>query len=207
MTYCSSVLMTMHRPFSSLVYNPAELCTTAFQAPSPFSIPSVSGRSAHTARALKALELQTKLLAIPCTIEKHNLFTMCICSHIATAQVSACNNLLEDHALSIARDRVRLSIGFLNAMGSIWALGKAMAKDVRTVARSTLSVLSSAMTMESSSPTGIDIPRDELIWPIDPSAEINIYSGIVLPMDWGHSNSSHASSALEHATGLKLRYR
>jgi hypothetical protein len=198
-TYRSSVLMTMHRPFSSLVYNPAELCTTAFQAFSPFSIPSVSGRSAHTARALKAAELQTKLLAIPCTIEKHNLFTMCICSHIATAQISACNNLLEDHALSIARDRVRLSIGFLSAMGSLWVLGKAMAKDVRAVARSALSVTSSSVTAEPDTTAEIEIPRDEIIWPVDPSAEIDIYSSIVSPTIWEHSSFDHASSAMRHA--------
>jgi hypothetical protein len=195
----SSVLLTMHRPFSSLVYHRAELSTTAFQAPSPFSIPSVSGRSAHTARALKAAELQTKLLAIPCTIEKHNLFTMCICSHIATAQISACNNLLEDHALSVARERVKLSIGFLNVMGSIWASGKAMAKDVRVVARSTLCVSSSTVTIEPDTTAEIEIQRNELFWPIDPSAGIDIYSGIVLPMNWEYSSSGYAASSLIHA--------
>lgn len=176
--------MTMHRPFSALVYNIAELSTTSFQAPNPYLVSPVSGRSSHTARALKAVELQTKLLAIPCAIEKHNVFTMCICARIATAQISACNNLLEDHALSIARDRVKLSIGFLNAMGSIWVLAKAMAKDVRAVARSTLSVPSSTMTVEPDPAAEIQLPRDELIWPVDPSAGIDIYSGLVLPMDW-----------------------
>ncbi|KAF2629875.1 nicotinate-nucleotide diphosphorylase [Macroventuria anomochaeta] len=193
------VLMTMHRPFSSLIYNKAELSTTAFSAPAPFSIPPATGRSAHTARALRVAEIQTKLLAIPCTIEKHSVFSMCICAQIATAQISACNNLLEDHALSIARDRVKLSIGFLNAMGSIWALGKAMAKDVRAVARSTLAMPSSTVTVEPDSTGEIEIPRDELIWPVDPSAGIDIYSGIVLPMDWENSSSSYASSALVHA--------
>jgi hypothetical protein len=198
MTDHCSVLLMMHRPFSSLVYNSAELSTTAFQPPLPFSLPSMSGRNAHTARALKAVELQTNLLAIPCTIEKHNLFTMCICSHIATAQISACTNLLEDHALSIARDRVKLSIGFLNIMGSMWAGAKAMAKDVRAVARSTLSVPSSTVATEPDLAAEIEIPRDEPIWPVNPSAGIDIFSGIVLPMHWEQSSSGYASSALVH---------
>ena len=181
---CNRVLMTMHRPFSALVYNIAEFSTAAFRAPTPYVVSPISGRSSHTARALKAIEMQTKLLAIPCAIEKHNVFSMCICARIATAQISACNNLLEDHALSIARDRVKLSIGFLNAMGSIWVLAKAMAKDVRAVARSTLPVPSSTMTVESDPTAEIQLPRDELIWPVDPSAGIDIYSGLVLPMDW-----------------------
>ncbi|KAF3047399.1 hypothetical protein E8E12_003221 [Didymella heteroderae] len=177
-----SVLMTMHRPFSSLKYNDAELATTSFSPPAPFSVHPTVGRSAHTARALRVAEIQTKLLAIPCTIEKHSVFSMAISAQIATAQVSACSNLLEDHALSIARDRVKLSIGFLNAMGSVWPLGKAMARDDST--------------------DEIEVPRDELIWPVDPSANVDIYSGLVLPMDWeqvtiGHSG--YASSALVSA--------
>jgi hypothetical protein len=188
--------MTMHRPFSSLVYNDAELTTTSFAPPAPFSIPPPAGRSAHTARALRVAEIQTKLLAIPCTIEKHSVFSMTISAQIATAQVSACSNLLEDHALSIARDRVKLSIGFLNAMGSVWALGKAMAKDVRAVARSVLTVPSSMSTVQQESTGEIEVPRDELIWPLDPSANVDIYSGLILPMDWEQVSSGYASSAL-----------
>lgn len=187
--------MTMHRPFSSLVYNDAELklSATTFTAPA-----TTAGRSVHTARALKVAEIQTKLLAIPCTIEKHSVFSMAISAQIATAQVASCN-LLEDHALSIARDRVRLSIGFLSAMGSIWPVGKAMAKDVRAVARSVVSEPSSLPLEQQESIDEVEIPRDELIWPVDPSANVDIYSGLVLPMDWeqitiGHSG--YASSAL-----------
>lgn len=188
--------MTMHRPFSSLVYNDAELSTTPFSSPA-----TSSGRSIHTARALKVAEIQTKLLAIPCTIEKHSVFSLAISAQIATAQVSACH-LLEDHALSIARDRVRLSIGFLNAMGSVWALGKVMAKDVRAVARSVLSVPSSVPSVrpaQQDSAEEIELQRDELIWPVNPSAHVDIYSGLVLPMDWEQitiGNSGYASSTL-----------
>jgi hypothetical protein len=190
--------MTMHRPFSSLVYNNADLSlsTTSFSAPA-----TTAGRSVHTARALKVAEIQTKLLAIPCTIEKHSVFSMAISAQIATAQVSACN-LLEDHALSIARDRVRLSIGFLSAMGSIWPLGKAMAKDVRAVARSVLSVPSGMPSVQQECADELEIPRDELIWPVDPSAHVDIYSGLVLPMDWEQvtiGDSGYASSALVSA--------
>ncbi|UPX19157.1 uncharacterized protein EKO05_0009428 [Ascochyta rabiei] len=196
------VLMTMHRPLSSLSYSTAELSATAFHVSAPYLIPPVSGRSTHTARALKAVELQTKLLAIPCTIEKHNVFSMCICAQIGTAQISACNHLLEDHALLIARDRVKLSIGFLNAMGSIWSLGKAMAKDVRAVARSTLSAAPSTLAVQTDAAVEIELPRDELIWPIDPSAAIDIYSGIVLPMDWQTVSSGTGGYASSTSSDL-----
>ncbi|KAJ4345073.1 hypothetical protein N0V95_005954 [Ascochyta clinopodiicola] len=180
----------------------AELSVTAFLVSAPNLIPPTSGRSTHTARALKAVELQTKLLAIPCIIEKHNVFSMCICAQIGTAQISACTNLLEDHALLIARDRVKLSIGFLNAMGSIWSLGKAMAKDVRAVARSTLSAAPSTLAVQTDAAVEIELPRDELIWPIDPSAAIDIYSGIVLPVDWETVSSGTGGYASSTSSGL-----
>jgi hypothetical protein len=185
---------TMHRPFSSLALCPEELTTQAFLSPTPYVAPPTQGRGAHTARSLKALEMQTKLLAIPCTIEKHGVTTMCICAQLATAQISACKHLLDDHALSIARDRVRLSIGFLNAMGSFWPLGKAMAKEVRQIARLHLSSNRNTVTMETVPAAEIDIPRDEMIWPVNPSAQIDIYSGLMLPINWDTMNFGYSSS-------------
>jgi hypothetical protein len=185
---------TLHRPFSSLSLNQEELGTVAFLSPTPFVAPPKQGRCAHTARALRALEMQTKLLAIPCTIERHNVFTMCMSAQLATAQISACTNLLEDHALSIARDRVRLSIGFLNATGSYWTLGKLMAKEVRAIARTHLSNSQNTVAMESGPAGEVDFPRDGLIWPVDPSAQIDIYSGLMLPIDWDPTNFSYTSS-------------
>lgn len=197
----SVTINTMHRPFSNLSLSPGEMTTRAFLSPTPFVAPPQQGRAAHTARTLKAVEMHTKLLAIPCTIERHNVFTMCMSAQLATAQISACTNLLEDHALSIARDRVRLSIGFLNAMGSFWPLGKLMAKEVRQIARMQLSNNQNTIVAEESGPaTEIDLPRDELIWPIDPSAQIDIYSGLMLPVDWDTTNFSYSSSTSSSLT-------
>jgi hypothetical protein len=187
---------TMHRPFSSLALCPEELTTQSFLSPTPYVAPPTQGRGAHTARSLRALEMQTKLLAIPCAMERHSVTTMCMAAQLATAQISACKHLLDDHALSIARDRVRLSIGFLNAMGTYWPLGKLMAKEVRNIARIHLSSSSNrnTVTMESAPAAEIDIPRDEVIWPVNPSAQIDIYSGLMLPIDWSMTSFSYSSS-------------
>lgn len=190
--------MSLHRPLSSLAYSLEELSASSFVSPVPFLEPPRYGRSAHTARALRAAEMQTKLLAIPCDVENHNLFTLCISATLAAAQISACNVLLEDHALAIARDRVRLSIGYLSQMGTLWPLAKQMARDVRYVARSTLSGTAQVThtTATEPDPTAeIEIPRDELIWPINPSAQIDIYSGLILP-EWDPTLSvAHPPSA------------
>lgn len=135
-------------------------------------------------------------------MEKHNLFLMNITAQIATASISACNTLLEDYALSVARDRIRLSIGFLNAMGSVWKLGKEMAKEVRSVARSTLTGAQSTQQTVVPGPTDeIELPRDELIWPVDPLAQINIYSGLELPGTWSddadHTYRSSSDASIQ----------
>ena len=188
-----SLIMTTHRPFSSLIYSIEELSTESFVSPVPFIEPLKQGQSAHTARALKAAEMQTKLLAIPCPVERHNLFAMCIAAQLATAQISACNVFLEDHALSIARDRVRLSIGYLKAQGMYWPLARRMANEVRFVARRTLAgEQSSEVTVDPNAE--IEIPRDELIFPVDPSAQIDIYSGLTLPINWDASLANYSSS-------------
>ncbi|KAF3005117.1 hypothetical protein E8E13_010196 [Curvularia kusanoi] len=191
-------------PLSLLASNKAELSAASSNSPALSTIPASVSRHAHTSRALKAAEIHTKLLAIPCTIEKHNVLCMAITVSIAKAQISACNNLLEDHALSIGRDRVKLSIGFLSAMGSIWASGKAMAKDVRTVARSTLKAPSETSSVEYDPSAEIEIPRDDLIWPIDPSADVDIYSGIVMPLDWEQASSGYAASHMVEAADPKF---
>jgi hypothetical protein len=55
-----------------------EFTTESFMVLAPIVVPNVSRRAAHTARALKAVELFTRLLAIPCAAERHSLFSMSI---------------------------------------------------------------------------------------------------------------------------------
>lgn len=174
------------------------MTTQSFLPPSPFTLTPKTGRNTHTARVLKATEMHTKLLAIPCALERHNVFIMCLTAQLAAAQVSVCTYLLDGHALSIARDRVRLSIGFLNTMGTIWPLGMKMAKEVRAIARSNLAGTCVQHTVSvdmEPAVAEIDFPRDDLGWPVDPSAQIDIYSGIVLPIDWDTTPFSYPSLA------------
>jgi hypothetical protein len=172
-----------------------ELSTQSFASPVPFIDPPKPGRSGHTARVLKAIDLEVRLLAIPCDRERHNLFIACIIAAVAMAQISACNVFLDDHALSIARDRVRLSVGSLNAVGTVWPLPKKMAKEVRYVARRTLSSIPSLATQAADPNAEVEIPRDNGVWPIDPSAHIDIYAGISLPVDWDEPMMNYTSSS------------
>jgi hypothetical protein len=184
----------MHRPFSSLIMCPEEMNTKSFLPLVVFATPPQNGRASHTARVLKASEMYTKLLGIPYTIQRHSVFTMYMVARLVTSQISACRYLLEDRALCIARDRIRLSIGFLKAMGSVWPLGKMMAKEVCHIARMNLSRSQNTVTMNPGPSIEIDLPRDDLIWPIDPSAQIDIFSGLTLPINWETTSCSYSSS-------------
>lgn len=185
----------LHRSFSSLGMCDEEITTKSFLPSVLFVTPPQQGRAAHTARVLKASEMHTRLLAIPCTMERHNVFTMYMAARLATTQISACRYLLEDRALAIARDRIRLSIGFLKSMGTIWPLGKMMAKEVSHIARINLSKSQSTVAQVPDPTLEIDVPRDDLIFPVDPSAQIDIFSGLTLPIDWETTSCSYASAA------------
>ncbi|KAH8728108.1 hypothetical protein GQ44DRAFT_610186 [Phaeosphaeriaceae sp. PMI808] len=193
----AAILMTIHRPFSALTFSQEEFSTQSFMVLMPVYIAS-SKRAAHTSRALKALEVYTKLLAIPTVVEQHSIFSMNVVAQIATIQISACKNLLTEHALTIGRDRLRLFIGYLNTMGSFWPLGKKMAKEVKAIARA--SFFTAQVTEQASATDEIEVTRDDYIWSIDPSAQIDIYSGTVLPIDWSAVSLGYNSSASSNYT-------
>ena len=154
--------------------------------------PDPSGRAAHTARTLKSIDLYTKLLALPIPAEKHSVLTFSIMAQMATTQLAACKFLLEDQALAVGRDRLRLTIGYLNTVGAIWPLGKKMAKEVKAIARSALADV--PIAVETNGVEEIDITRDELVWPMDPSVNLDIYAGTVLPFDRAALSEGYASS-------------
>jgi hypothetical protein len=57
------------------------------------------------------------------------------------------------------------------------------AKEVRFIAQKTLANLPSTVTQRQDATVTIEMPRDELIWPIDPLAQIDIYARLSLPVD------------------------
>jgi hypothetical protein len=180
------ILSKLHRPFSAL---PRELETRTFGPASPFVIPGRS-RNRHTAMVVKASEMAARLLAIPGQMERHGVFVLGVVAQIATVQVSACTYLLDGHALSIARDRVRLCIGFLDTMGEVWGLGREMSREVRGLARASLgsstlriAVSESTAILGTDLETGLVRELDEVIWHSDAPAQLDIYSGIVMPFD------------------------
>ncbi|KAH7406715.1 hypothetical protein DE146DRAFT_402193 [Phaeosphaeria sp. MPI-PUGE-AT-0046c] len=133
----AAVLMTIHRPVSALPYTINELATASFMALGPIFPINIPLQATHTARTSKALDDYGRLLAIACTRERHSVFSMCITAQMAAIQISACKTLLDSITMPLGRNRLRLFIGYLSAMGRYWPLGRKMANEVKAIARST----------------------------------------------------------------------
>jgi hypothetical protein len=156
----ASRLMTAHCTFSALSYAPEEYTTESFAVLIPFLPTSESRRAAHTARALKALEIYTKMLAIPSAHEKHSVLQLSTAAHSATLQISAIQNLLDDRALEIGRERLKLMIGFFNTMGNYWPLVRTAANEIKMIARAAFAAVRETAHVSADTQTGM--PLDEL---------------------------------------------
>jgi hypothetical protein len=74
------------------------------------------------------------------------------------ALLSACRYLLQDKALAIARDQIRLSIGCLKTLGEVWPRTAKNVKEIQTIARHVLGTkegTASDVTPSSSGPLSL----------------------------------------------------
>lgn len=73
-----------------------------------------------------------------------------------------------------------------------------MGKEVQGIARASFSgTIVQHTTVTHAEPMvveEIEVPRDELIFPVDPAAEIDIYAGLTLPVNWCATPLSYLSS-------------
>ena len=147
---------------------------------------------------LKAAEKQTQLLALPSQPILHSPMAISITAGITTAQVAACKVFLDDRPLTVARDRIRLSIGILTAHAEIWPLARKTLREVKLIARQTLSAPQTNQPQHSG-PSEIETPQDEFYWNIDPAPQMDIFNGLEIPnvpLDWpGGPDPAYPSNA------------
>ncbi|KAH7251383.1 hypothetical protein BKA59DRAFT_472028 [Fusarium tricinctum] len=127
----------LHRPLSDLRFNPVESVSSCAREPPP-ETPKPDLINVHTRRILNSVNAQIQLLALPVRPFHHTPFTTCMMSEGTLALLSACRYLLQDKALAIARDQIRLSIGCLKALGEVWPRTAKNVKEIQTIARHVL---------------------------------------------------------------------
>lgn len=167
--------ITLHQTFSSLTYSVEELYPETFP-PAPINAilpPKQSGWSSHTVKAFKATENQTELLALPSQPILHSPMATSITAGITTAQVAACKVFLDGRPLAVARDHIHLSTGILTAYAEIRPLARKMLREVKLIARPTLSAPQTNQP-QYPGPPEIETPQDEFYWKIDPAPHMDI---------------------------------
>ncbi|KAF2094421.1 hypothetical protein NA57DRAFT_13940, partial [Rhizodiscina lignyota] len=133
-------VVDMHRFLSTLVYSPIEAISSCAPPPPPNAPQQGEDRDAftHTKKILLAIERMTALLTLPTNMAAHTPFTICMVATVTIGHLSACNHVLKGEQLKIARERIRVAIGALEAFAEVWPRGKKVLREVKLVARELL---------------------------------------------------------------------
>lgn len=119
----------------------------------PPDVPTPKLVNVHTVRVLRSIEAQIRLLALPARPFSHTPFITCMVSEGTLALLSACKYLLRETKLATARDQIRMTIGCLADLGTIWPRTARNLREIQTIARHAL-----ALEEVSSVPSVSDIP-------------------------------------------------
>ncbi|KAL4975520.1 hypothetical protein BDW66DRAFT_167036 [Aspergillus desertorum] len=127
----------LHRPLSALKFNAIENVSSCARE-APLDTPAPDLVNVHTARVLRAVEAQIRLLALPVRRFHHTPFTTCMVSEGILALLSACSALLKGKDRAIARDQIRMALGCLMVLGEVWPRTAKNVRELQTIAQCVL---------------------------------------------------------------------
>ena len=94
--------------------------------------------NSDTAKALRATETLNSMLTLSSRLKAYSPFVICIVAVTTIAYLSGCRHILRGQALKVARQRIRLNMGVIKALGECWPLGKVIYKELGVIARDIL---------------------------------------------------------------------
>ncbi|KAL3459784.1 hypothetical protein BJX64DRAFT_264425 [Aspergillus heterothallicus] len=147
----------IHRPLSDLRFNPVEEISSCAREPPP-ETPTPDLINVHTARVMRSVEAQIRLLALPVRPFRHTPFTTCMVSEGTLALLSACHFYLKGPKLAIARDQIRMTIGCLKALAELWPRTARNVREIQTIAQHVLGVGPKASS-NTTTPGSSDLPQ------------------------------------------------
>ncbi|KAF4632691.1 hypothetical protein G7Y89_g5442 [Cudoniella acicularis] len=146
----------LHRPLSLLPYAPLEIHTTCAPPPPshllplPLSLRKNTSTSIHTTTTLQSTYAVLTLVTLPGSQPtSHSPLTICFFTTATLAALSACAYFLEGKEWERMRDRVRLGLGALKAVGRVWKVGRRTERDSKAIARGALEVKRGDVGMEN----------------------------------------------------------
>jgi hypothetical protein len=136
----SRYMVDVHRPLSTLKYNPIEKISTCSPPPPPEQLPAVYERNAHmhTVKIVRAANNMTKLLTMKSRLSIQSPFCICIIAAVTIAHLSACVYAFTEEERRSARERIRASMGTLKCLAGVWIKAKRICKEVAIIARELL---------------------------------------------------------------------
>lgn len=141
----------LHRPHSNLLFNPLEIISScAMGSPDTASVGELV--NVHTIRCLRSIDAQIRLMALPSRPFCHTPFVICMMTAGTIPHLSACKFLFTSERLQIARHQIRMSMGCLKEMATIWPQAAVHVKELQTIAQEVLGL--------SAKGSGVDPPRD-----------------------------------------------
>lgn len=104
----------------------------------------------HTLRCLKSIEAQIRLMALPARPFCHTPFTICMMTAGTIPHLSACKFLFTSERLEVARHQIRMSMGCLKEMATIWPQAAVHVRELQTIAQEVLGLSSKGSRVEPS---------------------------------------------------------
>jgi hypothetical protein len=123
----------LHRPRSHLAMSAVPDDTSCTPARS-YAFP-VRALEFHTAKAIRAADTISKLLTLPTPLIRHTPFLTCVITMAAIVHLSACSFILYGDQGTLAKERIRLSIGALKTLDEVWPVAGQVLNQVKGVAR------------------------------------------------------------------------
>ncbi|KLU82526.1 hypothetical protein MAPG_01598 [Magnaporthiopsis poae ATCC 64411] len=132
----NTVVLTVHRPFSRILFDPIETLSTCvvFPATEPVAKESLI---IHTTRCLRAIEGQVRLLTLPRGggLFDRSPFVVCQLATGAVPLLAACRTVLTGPRVAVARSQLRLIIACLKAMAEVWPRVGRYVRELQELAR------------------------------------------------------------------------
>lgn len=156
----NTVVLTVHRPFSRILFDPVETLSTCVVYPATEPVAKES-LIIHTTRCLRAIEGQVRLLTLPAAtgtgagaLFDRSPFVVCQLATGAVPLLAACRSVLTGPRVAVARSQLRLVIACLKALAEVWPRVGRYVRELQELARIMLRPGAAGSSSSSSSRQG-----------------------------------------------------
>ncbi|KAJ6445054.1 hypothetical protein O9K51_03456 [Purpureocillium lavendulum] len=133
-------LAYIHRPLSSLGYDPAEDLSSCGTPPPPLISSTAMGHAfnhrIHSQKLFQAVRKQNQcLILLPLGTAQLSPFLICMVACCTIAHLVACKSAFTPEEANVARSRIRVCLGTLKHYEDVWPRARKILRELRIVAQ------------------------------------------------------------------------